>query len=56
MNQDTLDIMADIGLDDLPEGITALGNSFQDFCNDAERQKVKDLTTVHETNISAIRS
>jgi len=43
-------------VDDLPDEITDLANSLQDFCSDSERQKVKDLTTVHEANLSAIRS
>ena len=40
-----LSILTPFQVDHLPDGITALINLYQDFCTDAERQRVKDLTT-----------
>ncbi|EDR03052.1 uncharacterized protein LACBIDRAFT_307627 [Laccaria bicolor S238N-H82] len=56
LDQDTSNIMADIEVDDLPDEIMDLFYSIQNFCSDAERQQVKDLTTIHKANLSTIRS
>ena len=43
-------------MDDLPNEITALAGSNQDFCTDAEKEKAKTLRSNHQANLATISS